>query len=776
MLEISFGKNRFDTDWKPELIEWADFVELLKKVRRTKETMSEYDLMPKDKKDKIKNGRAFVGGLVKDGRRKKENIKKRWLITLDADNADEDFIFNVDLILGGGAYAIYSTHSYTLQRPKYRLVVPMNRAISPDEYAAISRKLTDKIGMAYFDKTTFDVHRLMYLPSCSKDANPILEISEGGFLDADSELNEYNNWRDSEEWPRHPEEKRLDKTDISKLGDPTEKPGVIGVFCQVYGIHDGIQKFIPKAYEPTKYVDRWTYSGGTSFGGLRVYDDTWAYSEHQSDPANDGHCHNIFDLVRIHKFGELDNDVKKHTPGNKYPSYTTMLEFAAQDPEVKKVCLASALAEFADADNTDSVENWEALLELNPKTGMLLPTGKNIELLLRYGDFNGVLAYDAFGNTEVIRGSLPWRDRARKNQDYEAWLGSDDNRLFHYFDTRYDIKSTSRIKNAFIEVSRKNEFHPIKEYLESNIWDGIPRVETLFIDYLGAEDNYYTRQVTRKMLIAGVKRIYEPGCKFDYMLVLIGPQGAGKSSLLAKLGRKWFSDSLRNFDNKEAGEHLQNAWIFELGELSALRKAEIEEVKAFLSKIEDRYRVAYDRVVSDFPRKCIFFGSTNNSEFLKDITGNRRFWPVGVDPEKKKMSHWDHLTGEVVGQIWAEALELYRKGESLELDREAEKEAERQQGLHMQDDPREGIIKEWLDTPQDDLFLPSDGEILDKVCAVQIWTECLENKQGTMKPWEAREICNIMRKMPDWEEVDKPVRIPDYGQQKVFIRKSEGVS
>ena len=203
----------------------------------------------------------------------------------------EDFIFNADLILGGNAYVIYSTHSHRPRKPRYRLIVPMNRALSPDEYGAIIRKLAEKIGMTYFDKTTFEVHRLMYFPSCSKDAEPVLEISEGPFLDADSELKEYIDWQDFEEWPRHPEEKTFDKTDISKLGDPTEKPGVIGVFCQVYGIHDGIQKFIPEVYEPTKSADRWTYTGGTSFGGLRVYDDAWAYSEHQSDPANDGHCH-----------------------------------------------------------------------------------------------------------------------------------------------------------------------------------------------------------------------------------------------------------------------------------------------------------------------------------------------------------------------------------------------------------------------------------------------------------------------------------------------------
>src|SRR5690606_17633154 len=161
------------------------------------------------------------------------------------------------------------------------------------------------------------------------------------------------------------------------------------------------------------------------------------------------------------------------------------------------------------------------------------------------------------------------------------------------------------------------------------------------------------------------------------MLVLIGKQGAGKSSLLAKLGRDWFSDSLRTFENKEAGEHLQNAWIFEIGELSAMKKSEVEEVKAFLSKTEDRYRVAYDRQVSEFPRKCVFFGTTNTREFLRDPSGNRRFWPVEVVPDRARCSHWDALDTDGVRQIWAEVLEWYRAGESLVLDAEAAAEAVR---------------------------------------------------------------------------------------------------
>jgi predicted P-loop ATPase len=254
------------------------------------------------------------------------------------------------------------------------------------------------------------------------------------------------------------------------------------------------------------------------------------------------------------------------------------------------------------------------------------------------------------------------------------------------------------------------------------------------------------------------------------MLVLVGPQGAGKSSLLAKLGREWFSDSLRTFENKEAGEHLQSGWIFEIGELSAMKKSEVEEVKAFLSKTEDRYRVAYDRQVSEFPRKCVFFGTTNTRDFLRDATGNRRFWPIEVVPERAELSHWDHLTDDVVRQIWAEALCWFKAGESLELDSEARAEAERQQAAHMESDPREGIIREWLESEELDEMDRPAGQPRQRVCAAQVWIECLGNKKGVIRAWEAKEIFDILRNIPGWIERKGKARVQSYGVQRVFER------
>ncbi|WP_144882665.1 virulence-associated E family protein, partial [Paenibacillus sp. IHBB 10380] len=554
--------------------------------------------------------------------------------------------------------------------------------------------------------------------------------------------------------------------------------GTIGLFCRAFTIEEGIDTFLSDVYVKGSMPNRYTYTRGSSGNGLEIYpDQDLAFSHQDSDPVADGRTYNLFDLVRVHKFGHLDEHVKDHTPDAKKPSHLAMEQWAAQRPEVKKLALAERQADFAemaddfpDDEEDPDEEEWETKLELHHKTGQPLPTAGNIEIMLTHGPWKNVLAYDAFGNTEVIRRPLPWRDPERPGRSYEPWLGADDKRLQHWFAKVYGINSAKTIQNAFTEVVHRNTFHPIKAYLESAVWDGVPRAERLFIDYLGAADTHYTRQATRKMLLAAVARLYRPGCKFDQMLVLVGPQGAGKSSLLAKLGREWFSDSLRTFENKEAGEHLQSGWIFEIGELSAMKKTEVEEVKAFLSKTEDRYRVAYDRQVSEFPRKCVFFGTTNTRDFLRDATGNRRFWPVEVFPDRAAKSHWDELTDDEVSQIWAEVLSWFKAGETLELDHEARMEAERLQASHMETDPREGLIQEWLDTPLEDEMGRPTEDLRDRVCAAQIWTECLGKKRGDLRTWESKEIMDILRRIPGWVERKGKAKVPGYGVQRVFER------
>ncbi|MGL5514092.1 MAG: VapE domain-containing protein, partial [Sporomusa sp.] len=164
--------------------------------------------------------------------------------------------------------------------------------------------------------------------------------------------------------------------------------------------------------------------------------------------------------------------------------------------------------------------------------------------------------------------------------------------------------------------------------------------------------------------------------------------------------------------------------------------------------------------------------TTNTRDFLRDATGNRRFWPVEVNPEKAELSHWEHLTDDLVGQVWAEVMTWFKAGESLTLDSIAREEAKRQQAAHMEQDPREGLIQEWLDSPIDDEWDGDQGEerYHKRVCAAMIWTECLGNKKGTMRSWEGREICDIMRRIPGWRERKGKARLPGYGVQVVFER------
>jgi len=463
-----------------------------------------------------------------------------------------------------------------------------------------------------------------------------------------------------------------------------------------------------------------------------------------------------------------------------------MMEFAVRDSAVNREMATVDFGEMLDDLDEEEVKealDWMSKLERNEKTEQILPNSRNVEVILSNGPFKGTLGFDSFRNTEVIIKDLPWRKRELMNKEYEPWKGQDDKQLPHYLGVTYDIYSGSVVKNALAEVVYKNSFHPVKKYLEALKWDGEKRLERLFIDYLGAVDYFYTKEITKKMFTAAVKRIYEPGCKFDEMLVLVGPQGCGKSTILSKMGKQWFTDSIRKFDPKEAGEHLQGAWIVEIGELAAMKKTEIEEVKQFLSKVEDRYRVAYDRAVSDFPRKCIFFGTTNNKNFLHDPTGNRRFWPLEVGINTATKNIFKDLDTEI-DQLWAEALHYYKQGESISLSEECYLEAVKQQEDHFEIDAREGLIADYLRKPLPDDWGSLDlierreyledptGEIERRVtCVAEIWEECLNLNINSLKSHEAKPIAAIVRRLPDWED-RKPSRkrFARYGSQRAFVK------
>lgn len=795
---IATGKSRKETKWKNLELSYHAFIQKLKDTTRTRETLAEYKRMSKTNKDEIKDVGGFVGGTLKKGRRKAENVANRSILTLDMDFVEGSLENLWDSITMFNDYEIllYTTHSHTPENPRVRLIIPLDRPVLPDEYQAIGRKIAEEIGIDMFDDTTYEPSRLMYWPSTSSDGEYTFKRQEGNWLNPDYVLEQYLDWRDVSFWPVSSRQDYHISHQIKKQEDPLSKKGIIGAFCRTYSISKAIESFLSSEYLETGIDGRYTYSEGSTVGGLVVYEDKFAYSHHGTDPVSGMLC-NAFDLVRIHKFGIRDEDAKDNTPVNRLPSFTAMAEFASEDDEVKVQIGVEKLSdvmddfEFTDSENKEEIDTqWFTKLDYDNK-GTLRNTIDNAVIILENDPrIKGRMKYNSFSNRATIVGNLPWSDHGNRD-----WEDDDDSGVRHFLESNYDLTGPTKIADAITIVYQNNKFHPVKDYLESLEWDGIKRVETLLIDYLGAEDHVYTREVIKTHLVAAVARVFRPGCKYDTMLTLIGAQGLGKSTFIKNLGKEWFSDSLDTVKGKEAYELLQGAWIIEMGELTATRKADIEAVKNFLSKSEDIYRVAYGRRTSRFKRQCIFWGTTNDREFLRDKTGDRRTWPLDCGINKPTKNIWEEMPKEV-DQIWAEAVELFNNGHLLRLQGEAAKEALRQQREHAEDSPKTGMIEEYLnreypinwdemDLYERRLYLQDDSDEFDivgetettnkdKTCVMEIWCELFKGDAKALTPILSREINDILKNLEGWERAKSSMRFGKiYGTQRGYIRQQD---
>ena len=786
---IATGRNRSARSWKSQKMTWSALANKLSTPTVTNETAAEYVKMPKDEKGRRKDVGGFVGGYIpKKGRRIRGAVKERYLITLDADSPSEDFISNLDLELGDMEYVLYSTHSHTPDNPRYRIIIPTDRVMTPDEYQAVSRRIADDIGIESFDSSTHQAERLMYWPSCPKDVAYVYQHNEGKLISVDTYLSTYRDWRDTSLWPTSSKESQIRLDVAKKQGNPLEKKGLLGAFCRSYSITEAIHKFLPNVYAPTQHEDRYTYTEGSSVAGLVIYDnDTFAYSNHATDPIS-GKLVNAFDLVRIHLFGAEDADADPRTKVTDLPSYKAMLDFVNEDGAAPILLDKERAADMEFEDITDEEEDFREKLKRD-RRGTPESDVFNCLLVLKYDPaLKGKIRLDEFAHRLVVTDDLPWRGK----DETPYWTDTDDACLRNYFATKYLIKGKGIIDDALQEVTQANKFHPVREYLTGLTWDGECRVDTLFIDYIGAEDTEYIRAVTRKWMCGAVARVMVPGIKFDTAIVLYGAQGLGKSLILERLGRKWFNNSLVDIKTKDALEQIQGSWINELAELAPTYKNDNEIVKAFISRTSDRFRSPYGRRTEEYPRQCVFAGSTNNLMFLKDRTGNRRFWPITGDKDRKTKNAWD-ITQDDIDQLWAEAYYYWSNGESLVLEGDLEEEALRIQLSHTEGGELVGLIEEYLD-----MLLPENWESLDifdrrdyirnygdddhcgsvqreRVCALEIWCEVMEGDRKNLQNAKAREITDILQAMRGWAPYTKGTgkarfgRL--YGPQRAFVRE-----
>ena len=804
--------------------ELSDFIEKFRTPTRTPETLKAYRKLTPDGQKELKTvGGWLFRAHVEGKKRNAKSAKPCNLVTLDIDGATPEF---ADRMLAGCVcptveYFAHSTRSHTDESPRLRIFIAVDPAVTNDEYGPLSRIIARMFDpeMRMVDKVSFRPGQMMYLPTCSIDGPYVFHRNEGEIIDpvavfADFEVTD-GDWRDLSNLPRCEGEELREHA--SKAENPTTKKGPVGDFCRAYDVIEAIDKFeLPyKATDDNSEKPRFTYTGGTTTNGAVVEDGgLFLYSHHGSDPCAD-RLVNAFDLVRIHKFGHLDEDESKDTPPTGLPSWKAMIDFIADDPEFRRQQAESRYDQQAmfddlvDDDEPGDDDDLQADLDElvgDPKTkrtdwqlslerardGSVKDSVANLATIIANDPrISPCVEFNAFREQVVTRKPLktrlavvariPIRDRANG----DVWQDQHTDALRILLEAPngpklpgWGLKPSDRDLQAAIgNAARLAPFHPVRERLAAVPWDKVPRVETLFIDFLGAEDNAYHREAARKFMVAAVARAFEPGHKFDFVPIFEGMQGKRKSTFIRVLALDWFEELKGDFgDEKRLVEQMMGAWILELPELSVLRRSDIEEVKAFVSASHSTVRLSYGRLPRVFLRQCVFMGTTNQDSYLVDDTGNRRWWPVRCEVEEIDT---DRLK-EVVHQLWAEALHLYRQMRqdqpegTLPLyltDPEARRiagEVQESRRTVNDTDTTAGVIQEWLDTP---VLRERMGEATYTrmtTCIAQIWWEALGgNKPPTTT--ESRMIGKSLRRI-GWDARRKVERFPGYGVTQVFKR------
>lgn len=791
---VAVSSSSNSKKWKNISMTWGEIQERFGTAVQTKETHKEFINLPKSEQGIIKDVGAFVGGELNGERRIKSAMLDRSLLALDVDFGDENFPSRFEDMICC-AFIIHGTHKHNpkVGMYRYRILIPLSRPVDGDEYEALGRKVAELTGIDLYDRTTFQPERCMYYPSVPSDVAYYFydsSLFRDNALDVDEYLGMYEDYLDTSEWAYHKDEKNEVRSLVKEQQNPIMKTGVVGEFCRAYTISEVIERYLSDVYEPSDIGDdRYTYLGGTTHGGMIVFDDMFAKSYHNNDPIQGNHVYNAYDLVRVHKFGKMDKeDDKKST--------AMMLELINKDEKVaamrrdnilgKGKQVANDLDDFNELVGGDDEMNDEDFNFDFDSKGNMKPNANNISQIFKADQaLKGLIAKDEFKDRIILTRKPAWRNGFAGDDFRDVDFAG----IRVHIENKYGISAANKIDDAIQMEAEKNSFHPVKDYLTKLVWDGTPRVDTLLIDFMKAEDTLYTREAIRIMLVGAVRRIFRAGYKFDSMLVLQSGQGAGKSKLISLLGKSWFSDSLSTMDGKAAYEQLQGNWILEVAELSAMKKAEVEGVKNFISKTEDNFRPAYGRVTVNYKRQCVFFGTTNQYEFLKDTTGGRRFLPVVVEANERTADLFKPEMKEYIDQVWAEAVKMHYDGVSTLLSPEAENVANDMREEHLEVDSRAEDVErylemrvpsDWYDMNQserkmyfdnyDPSMIPDSYDIADFVPTNAIMVEVFGLSAEKRSTQMLRTISGIMNSMCDWDRSKRRL-CKAYGNANGYVRK-----
>lgn len=651
-----------------------------------------------------KREKSYLPGELKNHHRKSVNVINRSVITLDLDGALEGGFEALCGFLSDFCYFWHTTYSHSEEKPSYRFLVPLAEPVTPGQYGDLVRQIIAANPQASIDAASAKPAQIMFTPACKDPFSYDYGVHEGSLVNGAQWLASVNGGESVVPLGR-----------LDKKGEPAEAPGIVGQFNRAYPNLDELIAVFELPYELDGASGRYRYTGSsaTATPGMRELDERPGlyYSWHAHDPAA-GYAQNAFDLVRIHKFGHLDTEYKG--PVNRAPSYTACRDFLDTHKGFNKRAAAqvyeTVVSSLTDQENggaertppaqethtsvevltTEEIDNtqWVSQLEVDRKTGKFVDSLRNLTLI--------------FDNDPKMKG-IGWCERGEYFTDADPHNWPDTKRLpkltenqkvllRNRYENVYGLKvPPERLVQIFAERKTTNSFDPVCVYLESLRWDGNKRMETCLP---GVEDTEYNRMVARKVLLAAVARTFEPGVKVDEALILVGPEGTGKSSWIKEMS-KGFSVEFQNIESKDTVQILSETWIAMAEESEVVAKSDFNRLKSFLTQTSDTYRVPYAVEPETRLRRWVVWGSTNDMELLRERDGNRRFLMV----ECVRPRDFDLLTPEYVDQIWAEAVHAYLMGESHVMNSYERELARSAREQHIHSDALTESIAEHLRLP-----------------------------------------------------------------------------
>ena len=674
-MKLACAKNTQSASWTNIETDFQGLVEHLQSnIVKTAETRQEYLALEKLERAKLKNVGGVMAGFLTNntGRRKLTEIGGADMLAYDADTAAPDLISH--LRKSGYTFVAHTTRSHTLDNPRWRVFFPLSRTVNAAEWQHCMRVVAQTFGTENFCGCSYRINQVMYYGSHSVDQPAtVFNVVVGKSIDVDATLTQ-----------------PYDKTLFSLRGEntrhenPCDRDDTSGAFNRLYTPQEAMEQWLGDIYAPTGDPDRWRYLKGHGEAGVIIYQDGLVYSNQSDDPAANGHCNSAFDLLKIHMF---DGD---------FGATCQWIEDKMPEVVTEKARKAFAVdGEVLPAPAPAVTADWKMFMpdqKKNKTTGMpvegapIQSTANNCYFILEHDEHLKGIIYNMQSHRLITKTALPWDKVDRETEDFNKhdWA-----LLSVYLSLNYATFDDKVIEKAVEHLCsfRAQRIHPLRDYLNSLKWDGVKRVDTLFIDHLCVADTELNRAMTRKWIAAAIQRAFEPGIKFDTALIIAGSTGIGKSTMFQMLGLQHlkigaYSDSVKISEMKSVktvGEKLSGLWIAELNELDGMYATRAETLKSFLSSSEDLFREPWGRTAVFQPRMTVFAGTTNKYDFLIDETGNRRFWVLRCIGGRKKL-----IDRATVDQVWAEAMATLRD-EQIWFDKadEDKLEAARKEFLHI---------------------------------------------------------------------------------------------